>query len=173
MVIDAKRGQARTIHGDHMASRSTVTFCEAQTIIGGIMADKNSASAPLTALAAEQYVLLTTMRRTGTAVATPVWVAPLDGALVVTTRAGAGKVKRIRHTPRVTLQACDRVGNPHEGAVIVEAHATVHDDKKSVADLDRAVSAKYGEQYAAIKAMGARRGPHDPGSVMVRLVTPA
>ncbi len=126
-----------------------------------------------TALASEQYVLLTTMRRTGVPVGTPVWVAPHDDALVVTTGAEAGKVKRIRHTPRVTLQACDRAGRPLEGATVVEAHATVHDDEQSMAHLDTALSAKYGGQYAAIKAMSKLRGRRAPGSVMVRLVMPA
>jgi uncharacterized protein len=125
------------------------------------------------ALAAEQYVLLTTTRRTGVPVATPVWVAPHDDALVVTTGAEAGKVKRVRHTPQVTLQACDRVGTPLEGALIVEAYATVHDDEQSMAHLDAALSAKYGVQYAAIKAMSKLRGRRAPGSVMVRLVMPA
>jgi PPOX class probable F420-dependent enzyme len=122
------------------------------------------------ALAAEQYVLLTTTRRNGVTVATPVWVAPHDHALVVTTGAEAGKVKRVRHTPRVTLQACDRVGKPLEGAPVVDAHATVHDDEQSMTQLEAALSAKYGVQYAAIKAMSKLRGRRAPGSVMVRLV---
>lgn len=124
------------------------------------------------ALAAEQYVLLTTTRRNGVPVATPVWVARDDDALVVTTGAEAGKVKRVRHTPRVTLQACDRVGKPLEGASVVDAHATVHDDEQSMRQLEAALSAKYGVQYAAIKAMSKLRGRRAPGSVMVRLVMP-
>lgn len=128
---------------------------------------------PLAAFAGEQYVLLTTTRRSGVAVATPVWVAPHGESLVVTTGAEAGKIKRIRHTPRVTLQACDRVGKPLEGAAVVEAYATVHDDEESLAQLDAALSAKYGVQYAAIKAMSKLRGRRAPGSVMVRLVMPS
>ena len=128
---------------------------------------------PFAALAAEQYVLLTTTRRNGVAVPTPVWVAPHGDSLVVTTGAEAGKVKRIRHTPRVTVQACDRVGKPLDGSTVVEAHATVHDDDESLAHLDAALSAKYGVQYAAIKAMSKLRGRRAPGSVMVRLVTPS
>lgn len=123
----------------------------------------------LLALAEEQYVLLTTTRRTGDRVPTPVWVARHDGALLVTTGSESGKVKRIRHTPRVTLQACDRTGRPSDGAPVVEALASVHEDEASRAALDGALHAKYGVQYAAIRAMGRLRGRRSPGSVVVRL----
>ncbi len=124
----------------------------------------------LLALADEQYVLLTTTRRSGDRVPTPVWVARDGDGLVVTTGAEAGKVKRIRHTPRVTLQACDRVGRPRDGAPMIVAHATVHDDEASRAALDAALSEKYGVQYATIRAMGRLRGRRSPGSVVLRLV---
>lgn len=129
-----------------------------------------SARDALLALADEQYVLLTTTRRSGDRVPTPVWVARDGDGLVVTTGAEAGKVKRIRHTPRVTLQACDRVGRPLDGAPVIVAHATVHDDEASRAALDAALSEKYGVQYAAIRAMGRLRGRRSPGSVVLRLV---
>ena len=129
-----------------------------------------SARDALLALADEQYVLLTTTRRSGDRVPTPVWVARDGDGLVVTTGAEAGKVKRIRHTPRVTLQACDRVGRPRDGAPVIVAHATVHDDEASRAALDAALSEKYGVQYAAIRAMGRLRGRRSPGSVVLRLV---
>jgi PPOX class probable F420-dependent enzyme len=128
---------------------------------------------PVVALADEQYVLLTTTRRSGVAVATPVWVARHDEALLVTTGADAGKVKRIRHTPRVTLQACDRVGRPLDGAPVVEALASVHDDEATRAQLDAALSEKYGVQYAAIRAMGRLRGRAASSSVALRLVAPS
>lgn len=125
---------------------------------------------PVVALADHQYVLLTSTRRTGVPVPTPVWVARHGDALLVTTGAEAGKVKRVRHTPRVTLQACDRVGTPLAGASVVEAHASVHDDDETRAHLEAALSAKYGVQYAAIRAMGALRGRRAPRSVVLRLV---
>lgn len=129
----------------------------------------DSASEALLTLATEQYVLLTTTKRSGERVPTPVWVAHDGEALLVTTGAEAGKVKRIRHTPRVTLQACDRVGRPRDGAPVVEARASVHDDEASRAALDAALSAKYGVQYAAIRAMTRLRGRTAPASVVLRL----
>jgi hypothetical protein len=63
-------------------------------------------------LATARYVLLTTYRRDGSPVATPVWVAPLEGALGVWSAPDAGKVKRIRRDPAVQVAVCDfRGGN--------------------------------------------------------------
>jgi uncharacterized protein len=123
----------------------------------------------LLALADEQYVLLTTTRRSGVAVPTPVWVARDGDTLVVTTGAQSGKVKRMRHTPAVTLQACDRAGTPRPGTPIVDAVATVHDDDESRERLEKALNEKYGLQYAAIRAMGKLRGRHANESIVVRL----
>jgi len=76
--------------------------------------------------ARREVVLLTTFRKSGDAVATPVWIAPLpDGGAGFTTDADVGKVKRIRNTPRVTLQACSATGKVKPGAEVVEAKATV------------------------------------------------
>jgi PPOX class probable F420-dependent enzyme len=63
------------------------------------------------------YVSLTTFRRTGVPVATPVWAAPDGDSLVVWTRADSGKVKRLRHTSRVTVAPCDVRGRTQGPAV--------------------------------------------------------
>ncbi len=55
-------------------------------------------------IADQRYVLLTTFRKDGSPVRTPVWIAPLsDNEVCFTTSGGAGKVKRINRTARVTL----------------------------------------------------------------------
>ena len=58
-----------------------------------------------------KYISLETFRRNGDAVRTPVWFAEADGALYVYSLADAGKVKRIRATPRVRVAPCDMRGN--------------------------------------------------------------
>ncbi len=68
-----------------------------------------------------RYVSLTTYRRSGVAVPTPVWAAPDGGDLVVWTRADSGKVKRLRHTSRVTVAPCDVRGNLQGEAVEAQA----------------------------------------------------
>ena len=64
------------------------------------------------ALADAKYVRLTTFRKTGTPVATPVWCAVDAGSLYAFTGEGTGKVKRIRNEPRVTVGACTGSGTP-------------------------------------------------------------
>ena len=75
------------------------------------------------ALPSARYLLLTTYRRDGTAVATPVWFASNGSRLLVWTDARSGKVRRIRHDCRVTLRTCTLRGKATSGAV--EATASV------------------------------------------------
>jgi len=58
-------------------------------------------------LASARYLSLTTQRRDGRSVATPVWFVVDDDRLLVWTDADSGKVKRIRVNPRVQVAACD------------------------------------------------------------------
>ncbi len=74
-------------------------------------------------LGRSRYVLLTTFRRDGTAVPTPVWVVPMDGILWVWSAPDAGKVKRVRRSGRVQLAPCTLRGAPL--GVPVTASATV------------------------------------------------
>jgi hypothetical protein len=67
---------------------------------------------PFQILARSSYVLLTTFRRDGTGVPTPVWVVEISGELVVWTNPTAGKVKRIRRDPRIEIGPCTRGGRP-------------------------------------------------------------
>ena len=114
----------------------------------------NTDSDTFAELSSEPYLSLTTFRRNGTAVPTPVWAAPKDGRLLVWTGAESGKVKRVRHTPAVTVAPCDRggslLGDP------VPAHVRImRPDEKRV--LDATLKAKYGWQFR-ISALGAAIG---------------
>eukprot|EP01041_Mallomonas_annulata_P039253 gene39252-62897_t len=72
------------------------------------------------AIASEKYVSLSTRKKNGDLVATPVWIAPLaDGALGFTTDLTSAKVKRIRNFADVTLQPCTARGAVKEGTVPV------------------------------------------------------
>jgi uncharacterized protein len=65
----------------------------------------------LSLLAGEKYISLTTFKRDGTPVATPVWVVSDDGRrLLVWTGPTTGKVKRIRRNARVLVAASDFKG---------------------------------------------------------------
>jgi PPOX class probable F420-dependent enzyme len=53
-----------------------------------------------------RYVSLTTYRKDGTPVTTPVWHVPHGAELWIVTEAASGKVKRIRNNPQVRVQPC-------------------------------------------------------------------
>lgn len=55
---------------------------------------------------AQKYISLTTFRKTGAGVATPVWFGEDDGKLYVMTRSDMGKTKRIRNNPQVGVAPC-------------------------------------------------------------------
>lgn len=57
-----------------------------------------------------RYISLTTFRRDGTEVRTPVWVAGKDGQHYVFSKATAGKMKRIRNSGKVRIALCDIKG---------------------------------------------------------------
>jgi PPOX class probable F420-dependent enzyme len=52
------------------------------------------------------YVALTTFRKTGVAVPTPVWFGEDDGKLYVMARGDSGKIKRIRNNSQVRVAPC-------------------------------------------------------------------
>jgi len=82
-------------------------------------------AADLDRLAAGKYILLTTFRRDGRAVGTPVWVVRDGDALGLWTVTDSGKVKRVRNSGRVTVTACDVRGRPSGEAV--SGHAELLD----------------------------------------------
>jgi PPOX class probable F420-dependent enzyme len=59
-----------------------------------------------------QYALVTTYRRDGRAVPTPLWVVRDGDAVAVWTPTKSGKVKRIRRRGAVLVGPCDFRGNP-------------------------------------------------------------
>ena len=54
----------------------------------------------------QKYVCLTTFRKSGVAVVTPVWFAEQDDRLYVKTRIDSGKSKRIRNNRSVRVAPC-------------------------------------------------------------------
>jgi PPOX class probable F420-dependent enzyme len=65
-------------------------------------------------LAREKQISLTTFKRDGTPVSTPVWTVSDDGRrLLVWSAADTWKVKRIRRDPHVRVAGCDFHGKIH------------------------------------------------------------
>lgn len=104
-----------------------------------------------------QYVLLTTFRKDGTPVPTPLWAA-LDGQkLLIWTVTDSWKVKRIKRNPDVTLQACDMRGKP-KGDTVVRGRAELL-DSQGTDHVRSAIVKKYRVSgFFAVKASLLRRG---------------
>ncbi len=110
------------------------------------------------ALSDEKYILLTTFKRDGTAVPTPVWAVALDGgAIGFWTSSGSGKAKRLAHTKRVTVQACDARGRVKAGSQPVSATARVVTGDEFRA-IQEKVRAKYGVMTKFTKFLNAAAG---------------
>lgn len=62
------------------------------------------------AIQGQKYISLTTLRKTGVGVATPVWFGEDDGKLYVMTLSKMGKTKRIRNNPQVRVAPCTMRG---------------------------------------------------------------
>ncbi|HEX2577816.1 MAG TPA: PPOX class F420-dependent oxidoreductase [Aquihabitans sp.] len=110
------------------------------------------------AISDSRYVSITTTKRDGTGVATPVWIAPLPGGRAgFTTASDAGKVKRIRNRPDVVLRPCDARGRVPDGARAVHATAAVVVDGPEYDQVHTALGRKYGLQFTLVDLGGRLR----------------
>jgi PPOX class probable F420-dependent enzyme len=92
----------------------------------------------------EKYLALTTFKRDGTPVATPVWAAPMDdGKIGFWTSSASGKAKRLAHTSKVTIQPCDARGRVKAGTSPVDATAELVTGPQ-LEGISTKIRAKYG-----------------------------
>lgn len=102
------------------------------------------------------YVSLATFRRDGRKVATPIWAAPLDGHLVMFSAPDAGKVKRLRVSPKAELAVCDVRGGLKSDWSQAEAYLV--DDPSVIEAAERAMRKKYGWQSLALDTLSRLSG---------------
>lgn len=95
------------------------------------MVDRTAAD-DLLALGSEHFVSLTTFRRSGEPVSTPVWILRDGDTLLVTTPSDTGKVKRLRNDARVELRPSSRMGKVDEGEPVRTGVAEIEADAVSV-----------------------------------------
>lgn len=105
-----------------------------------------------------KYVSLTTFRKDGTPVATPLWAADDAGKLLIWTETNSWKVKRIRRNPDVTVQECDIRGRLKDGAPVIPGKATIL-DAEGTEHVRDVIAKKYGILgLITVKASRLRRG---------------
>ena len=94
-----------------------------------------------TAVLTAQYVALTTYRRDGTPVTTPVWAAAEGESLYLFSNASAGKVKRLRNSSRAAIAPCTATGKVTGAQLPAEAFNLTNDQMPKVW---RLLTKKYG-----------------------------
>jgi PPOX class probable F420-dependent enzyme len=87
-----------------------------------------------------KYLSLTTYRRDGTPVSTPVWFVEEDGRLFVITAAHSYKAKRLRRNPAAMVAPCTARGIPKGDAIPVEVEFLPPEEHARV---DRLMAEKY------------------------------
>lgn len=100
-------------------------------------------AAALDTLGSAKYLSLTTFRKDGSAVATPVWLVRDGDRLLVITDPDSGKAKRLRNNPAVLLSPCDMRGRVKPDAISVPGMAELQDDPQTRRTMDL-VSSRYG-----------------------------
>ncbi|MFJ7334133.1 PPOX class F420-dependent oxidoreductase [Streptomyces sp. NPDC101110] len=116
-------------------------------------------------LGAGKYLLITSYRRNGTPVATPVWVVRDGAALGAWTPADSWKVKRIRNRADVLVGPCDLRGNPTGDQVPATAEIC---DPATTARYRRLIAGKYG-LMGRLTLLGSRLRRGVDGTVGIRI----
>ncbi len=113
-----------------------------------------------TALGDKAFVSLTTFRKNGERISSPVWVARDGDTLIVLTPEESGKVKRIRNNGQVEIRPSSRAGKVADGSEPVPGIAEIVTDASTTARLTHVLQKKYGLEYHIvmfIERIAARR----------------
>ncbi|MFI0137494.1 PPOX class F420-dependent oxidoreductase [Streptomyces luteogriseus] len=116
-------------------------------------------------LGAGKYLLVTSYRKNGTPVATPVWVVRDGDALGVWTVADSWKVKRIRNRADVLVDPCDLRGNPTGDQVPATAEIC---DAATTGRYRQLIGRKYG-LTGRLTLLGSRLRRGVDGTVGIRI----
>jgi len=116
-------------------------------------------------LSKRRYVSLTTFRRDGTPVATPVWLVAWEDGIAVWTNAGTAKVKRLRRNRSVTVAPCTVRGRLLGDPIAGQARRLSAEDNARILSLIRR---KYRLQGWLV-TLRARRRPASTVSYAVTL----
>lgn len=116
-------------------------------------------------LGAGKYLLITSYRRNGTPVATPVWVVRDGDALGAWTPADSWKVKRIRNRADVLAGPCDLRGNPTGEQLPATAEIC---DPATTARYRQLIARKYG-LMGRLTLLGSRLRRGLDGTVGIRV----
>jgi len=95
----------------------------------------------LSILEKHKYINLETYRKNGQAVQTPVWFMISNNTIFVQTMKTTGKIKRIKHNPKIRIMPCGMRGEPKGDWI--EGTATLADEFKTQ-EIAKLRAQKYG-----------------------------
>lgn len=123
-------------------------------------------------LSNSRYIALTTYRRDGRPVTTPVWAVPMEGKLYVVTAKRTGKALRVRATGRVRFAPCNMNGRRILGEWQEGTGRIVHDEARRREAL-AALQHKYGWQLSLAMLVYRWRGFYQDRVVLELTPLPA
>lgn len=103
----------------------------------------------------ERYVSLTTFKRDGRGVASAMWAANDGPHIVIWTPSESWKVRRLRHDPRVTLQACTASGKVRANEPELSGTAEIIAEPHEVARVAALIKSKYGWAFRVVTLLEA------------------
>jgi PPOX class probable F420-dependent enzyme len=119
-------------------------------------------------LEGQEFMSLTTFRRNGQAVSTPVWFAEEDGRLVIVTSPTSGKVKRIRNNSMVTVAPCTFNGKVIGPAVQAQARIL---PPENCAQAEQLLTRKYGWKKRLFELTAVFRRPKDKQAAYLEITS--
>ncbi|MGW6058278.1 PPOX class F420-dependent oxidoreductase [Streptomyces sp. NPDC055189] len=120
-------------------------------------------------LGAGKYLLVTSYRKSGTPVPSPVWFVEDGAALGVWTAADSWKVKRIRNRADVLIGPCDLRGNPTGEQIPATAEIC---DPETTARYRTLIARKYGV-VGRLTLFGSKLRRGTSGTVGIRITPTA
>ena len=105
-----------------------------------------------------RYISLTTFKRDGSPVSSPVWVTGTGGTYVFTTGDNAWKTKRLMRNPSVEVRVCTLRGQVPPSATRYVGTGKVDSSSDAVAAAEQALATKYGWQFRATKLVDSLKG---------------
>jgi PPOX class probable F420-dependent enzyme len=122
--------------------------------------------------ARRRCLLLTTYRRDGTPVASPVWFVTSQGEVRLWTATSSGKVKRVRHDSRCTIAPCTVFGRVTGGPLAGHARILPTTEAASIQSLLRAkysVQKRLLDGYAWFRRRGRPASPEASTHIAISL----
>jgi PPOX class probable F420-dependent enzyme len=117
-------------------------------------------------LAGQQFMSLTTFRKSGVGVVTPVWFVDVGDRLIFTTDPQAGKIKRIRNHSRVTVAPCKFNGTLLGPAAEGQARLLAEHEFGAA---KQAFRGKYGLQFRFFDRLERLRSKDHTGRIFVEV----